>query len=142
MPTMTLAEMDLLRAEAELHAGNGDAAAAIIDKYHADLGGYPSSVGTSIGSIDDAMGPINGPVSPGTLWAILKYNKMMEIALSGPGVEFYDIRGWGNLTSGTAMHHPVPAKELGVLQKELYSFGGVGGTDSAPREYYGPHVPR
>ena len=148
IPIMTLAEMDMLAAEAELHAGNGDAAAAIIDKYHADLGGYPSSVGTAVGSISDVMGPIDGPVSDGTLWAMLKYNKMMEIALSGAGVEFYDIRGWGDLTSGTAVHHPVPAKELGVLQAELYSFGGVGGVDAAPgnpktpREYYGPRVPR
>ena len=148
IPIMTLAEMDMLRAEAELHAGNGDAAAAIIDKYHADLGGYPSSVGTAVGSISDVMGPIDGPVSDGTLWAMLKYNKMMEIALSGAGVEFYDIRGWDDLTVGTAIHHPVPAKELGVLQKELYSFGGAGGVDSAPgnpktpRAYYGPRVPR
>ena len=145
---MTLAEMDMLRAEAELHAGNGDAAAALIDKYHADLGGYPSSVGTAVGSISDVMGPIDGPVSDGTLCAMLKYNKMMEIALSGAGVEFYDIRGWDDLTAGTAIHHPVPAKELGVLQKELYSFGGAGGVDSAPgnpktpRAYYGPRVPR
>ena len=148
IPIMTLAEMDMLAAEAELHAGNGDAAAAIIDKYHADLGGYPSSVGTAVGSISDVMGPIDGPVSDGTLWAMLKYNKMMEIALSGAGVEFYDIRGWDDLTVGTAIHHPVPAKELGVLQKELYSFGGAGGVDSAPgnpktpRAYYGPRVPR
>jgi len=150
IPIMTLAEMDMLRAEAELHAGNGDAAAAIIDKYHADLGGYPSSVGTAVGSISDVMGPIDGPVSDGTLWAMLKYNKMMEIALSGAGVEFYDIRGWGDLTKNTAYDHPVPAKELGVLQLELYSFGGCAtadchgapGNPKTPREYYGPHVPR
>ncbi len=148
IPIMTVAEMDMLAAEAELHAGNGDAAAALIDKYHADLGVYPSSVGTTVGTMSDVMGPIDGPVSDGTLWAMLKYNKMMEVALSGAGVEFYDIRGWGDLTSGTAIHHPVPAKELGVLQAELYSFGGVGGTDAAPgnpktpREYYGPRVPR
>ena len=150
IPIMTLAEMDMLRAEAELHAGNGDAAAAIIDKYHADLGGYPSSVGTAVGSISDVMGPIDGPVSDGTLWAMLKYNKMMEIALSGAGVEFYDIRGWGDLTKNTAYDHPLPAKELGVLQLELYSFGGCAtadchgapGNPKTPREYYGPHVPR
>jgi hypothetical protein len=94
------------------------------------------------------MGPIDGPVSPGSLWSILKYNKMMEIALTGAGVEFYDVRGWGDLTAGTAIHHPVPAKELGVLQKELYTFGGSGGTDAAPgnpaapRAYHGPKVPR
>ena len=150
IPIVTLAEMDMLRAEAELHAGNGDAAAAIIDKYHADLGGYPSSVGTTVGTMSDVMGPIDGPVSDGTLWAMLKYNKMMEIALSGAGVEFYDIRGWGDLTKNTAYDHPVPAKELGVLQLELYSFGGCAtadchgapGNPKTPREYYGPRVPR
>jgi hypothetical protein len=140
--------MDFLHAEALLHQGKGDEAAAIMDKYHADLGGYPSSVGTAVGSISDVMGPIDGPVSPGSLWSILKYNKMMEIALTGAGVEFYDVRGWGDLTAGTAIHHPVPAKELGVLQQELYTFGGAGGTDAAPgnpaapRAYHGPKVPR
>ena len=151
MPILNLAEMDMLTAEAELHAGNGDAAAALIDKYQADLGGYPSSVGTAIGNMSDPMGPIDGPVSPGTLWAMLKYNKMMEIALTGVGVEFFDIRGWGDMTVNTAVHHPVPAKELGVLQRELYSFGGCGtysdcagatGNPKAPRGYYGPMVPR
>ena len=148
IPILTAAEMDFLHAEALLHQGKGDEAAAIIDKYHADLGGYPSSVGTAAGSISDVMGPIDGPVSPGSLWSILKYNKMMEIALTGAGVEFYDVRGWGDLTAGTAIHHPVPAKELGVLQKELYTFGGSGGTDAAPgnpaapRAYHGPKVPR
>ncbi len=148
IPILTSAEMDFLHAEALLHQGKGDEAAAIIDKYHADLGGYPTSVGAAVGSISDVMGPIDGPVSPGSLWSILKYNKMMEIALTGAGVEFYDVRGWGDLTAGTAIHHPVPAKELGVLQKELYTFGGSGGTDAAPgnsavpRAYHGPKAPR
>ena len=54
----------------------------------------------------------------------------------------------GEKIIGDEYHHPVPAKELGVLQAELYSFGGVGGVDAAPgnpktpREYYGPRVPR
>ncbi|MEE2876585.1 MAG: hypothetical protein VX822_02210 [Candidatus Neomarinimicrobiota bacterium] len=148
IPILTSAEMDFLHAEALLHQGKGDEAAAIIDKYHADLGGYPSSVGTSVGSISDVMGPIDGPVSPGSLWSMLKYNKMMEVVQTGAGIEFYDVRGWGDMTNGTAIHHPVPAKELGVLQKEIYTFGGVGGTDAAPgnsavpRSYHGPKVPR
>ena len=132
IPILTTAEMDFLHAEALLHQGKGDEAAAIMDKYHADLGGYPSSVGTAIGAISDVAGPIDGPVSQGSLWSILKYNKLMEVTLTGAGIEFYDIRGWGDLTSGTAIHHPLPAKELGVLQQEIYSFGGSGGTDAAP----------
>ena len=147
IPILTTAEMDFLHAEALLHQGKGDESAAIMDKYHADLGGYPSSVGTAIGAISDVAGPIDGPVSQGSLWSILKYNKLMEVTLTGAGIEFYDIRGWGDLTSGTAIHHPLPAKELGVLQQEIYSFGGAGGTDAAPgnsatpRAYHGPKVP-
>ena len=48
IPILTTAEMDFLHAEALLHQGKGDESAAIMDKYHADLGGYPSSVGTAI----------------------------------------------------------------------------------------------
>jgi hypothetical protein len=32
----------------------------------------------------------------------------------------------------TPRHQPVPAKELSVLQQELYSFGGPGVPDLAP----------
>ncbi len=147
MPVMTPAELDFLVAEGYLHQGNGSAAAELIDKYHVTNGGYASSASASVGSITDPMGPIDGDVSKGTLWSILKYNKLIEVVQTGAGIEFYDVRGWGDLTANTPVHWPVPAKELGVLQQEIYTFGGctsvsdcggASGNSATPREYHGP----
>lgn len=48
----------------------------------------------------------------------------------GQGTDpFFNRRRVDGLTTGTPRHMPVPAKELDVLLKEIYTFGGPSGPD-------------
>ncbi len=136
MPVYLVAEKDFLMAEAFLHTGQGDAAAALIDKYHVTNGGYPSAAGAPIGNITDPKDPKPGA----SLWSILKYEKQIECLQTGAGLEYFDNRGWGDLVTNTPIHAPVPAKELEILQVPTYTFGG-GGEGSAPKVNLGPPAP-
>ena len=51
---------------------------------------------------------------------------------------FFNRRRIDGLTLGTPRHMPVPAKELDVLLREIYSFGGPGRPDMSVR---GPTLP-
>lgn len=42
---------------------------------------------------------------------------------------FYNRRRIDGLQAGTPRHMPVPAKELDVLVREIYTFGGPGAAD-------------
>jgi hypothetical protein len=44
---------------------------------------------------------------------------------------FYNLRRIDQLEPLTPRHMPVPAKELQVLQRELYTFGGPGKPDAS-----------
>ena len=59
------------------------------------------------------------------------YEQDIELVNFGAAV-FYNRRKIDGLKSGTPRQMPVPAKELQVLQRELYSFGGPGKPDQAP----------
>lgn len=51
----------------------------------------------------------------------------------GQGVTpFYNRRRVDGLLTGTPRHMPVPAKEMDVLVREVYTFGGPGQPDMAP----------
>ncbi|MFQ5675669.1 MAG: hypothetical protein ACE5G1_07220, partial [bacterium] len=123
-------ESDFLIAEGLLHT-NGDPAAvsAILDKTHVTNGGYASTVGIPVGTINDDPDP--KPANR-TLWSVLKYEKIIEILGTSSGLEFFEKRGWGDLTSKTLLHFPVPAKDLETLQLPIYTHGGDEG-DRAPK---------
>jgi len=61
----------------------------------------------------------------------MKYEKRIECMFTASGLAFFDDRGWGELTPGTPIHFPVPAKELNILRLPVYTFGGSG-EGSAP----------
>ncbi len=124
-------EADFIRAEAALNGvGGGEAeAAALLDQTHVVDGGYPSLAGVAKGTINDLPDP--KPESR-TLWSALKYERRMDLLGTFSGLQLWDGRGYGILTSGTPIHFPVPALDLEVLQLELYSHGGGKG-DSAPK---------
>ena len=68
----------------------------------------------------------------GSLWDALRYEKRIE-GLGVDGVTaFLDARGWQTLPENTLIQLPIPGRELGVLQRTLYSYGGPGGQGSAP----------
>ncbi|MFQ6115647.1 MAG: hypothetical protein ACE5NG_16425 [bacterium] len=133
-------ENDFLIAEALLWTGGSDEEiAAIIDKTRVNNGGYPPAmeVTSGRGDVRDPRSPLPGS----SLWAMLKYEKHIEILMTGAGVEYYDNRGWGDLVTKTPIQWPVPARELEVLREEIYTFGG-GGPGSAPKVNYRPGPPQ
>ncbi len=107
---------DLLWAEALLRTGNAAGAAALINKTRVTRGGLPALTGAS-------------PAD--TLTAALRYEQDIELVNFGAAV-FYNRRKIDGLKSGTPRQMPVPAKELQVLLRELYTFGGPGQPDQAP----------
>lgn len=108
---------DLLWAEALLRSGGSAAqAATLINKTRVTRGG---------------LSALTGSEGQAALLSALQYEQ--DIELIGYGANnFYNRRRIDGLKTGTPRHMPVPAKELQVLQKELYTFGGPGKPDAAP----------
>ena len=120
-PIMTVAEIDMLAAEAHLRAGSFAAAATLIDKYRSQ------NALPSVASVSNGVDPVPGgnacvprvPVGPnftstvcGNLWEAMKWEKRMETAFTGYGQWYIDSRGWGDLVIGTPLEWPVPYQEL------------------------------
>jgi len=104
-PVVLAAESDLIWAEAELRKPGGSAATAAmhINKTRQGRGNLPASAGTL---------------------ADLQYEQDVELAGSNGFAPFFNQRRIDNLEPGTPHEMPIPAKELGVLQKPLYTWGG------------------
>jgi hypothetical protein len=138
-PTYTATLNDLLWAEGLIRSGGSPATAAdLINKTRVDRGG---------------LSPVSGASSQAELLAALQYES--EIELLGIGATpFYNRRrgtpaGWTLgaacpsilcLWPQTPRHMPIPAKELGVLQQELYTFGGPGDPEASVSNDRGPRV--
>jgi hypothetical protein len=117
MPTMLVAEMDLLRAESALRANDGGTAAGLINTTRVGRG---------------QLAALTGAESSDDLWAALRYEKRVECYHTGPGGGYFDARGWGLLVKDTPIHFPIPGSELETLQLTIYTFGG-GGEGSAAK---------
>lgn len=134
LPALTKPEMDLLKAEAILHmGGNLSEAADLINNTRVENGELPAAdANTPVGSISQPPNPIGSyPTEEPTLWSMLKYEFHIETTSTESGVNFYTRRAWGDLVEGTPLHFPVPEQELNTVQKQVYTFGGVGGRCSA-----------
>jgi hypothetical protein len=127
---MTVAEMDLLKAEGLIRLNRAAEAVPLINKTRVANGQLPPV--TIAGPPDEAgcvPRKLNGQC--GSLWDALRYEKNIEgLGVSGVNA-FFDARGWQTLPENTPVHLPVPGRELAVLRKPLYTFGG-GGAGSAP----------
>jgi hypothetical protein len=131
MPVFLPAENDFLIAEALLWTGGSlDQVATLLNKTRVANGGYPAA--TAAAGKGEATQK-RDPKAGATLWQMLKYEKHLEVLMTGVGLEYFDNRGWGDLVTNTPIHWPIPAKELLVLQKELYTFGGGGAGSAAKR---------
>lgn len=127
---MTVAEMDLLKAEALIRLGRAAEAVPLINKTRVANGQLPP---VTIDGPPDTPGCVPRKLSGacGSLWDALRYEKGIEgLGVSGV-IRFMDARGWQMLPENTIIHLPVPGRELGVLKQPLYTFGG-GGEGSAP----------
>lgn len=112
-PLYTTQMNDLLWAEGLIRSGNKLAGAARINNSRVGRGGLPALLGVE---------------SDATLLAALQYEQEIEFMGQG-GTPFYNRRRIDGLQAGTPRHMPVPAKELDVLVREIYTFGGPGRPD-------------
>ncbi len=129
-------EMDLLVAEAALRSGDVATAVAMVNQTRVGNGGLPPVVdgGTVPGGancVPKKRFDVSGTC--GDLKDAVIYEHMEEIFQVSGGLEFWSIRRFDMLPSGTALHMPIPASDLEVLQRDIYTFGGdPGAPGSAP----------
>jgi hypothetical protein len=83
------------------------------------------------------LAPLTGAESDAQLLTALQYEQEIEFMGQGP-TPFFNRRRIDGLQLGTPRHMPVPAKELDVLLREIYTFGGPGRPDMSVG---GPTVP-
>jgi hypothetical protein len=150
-PVMTTAEMNMLVAEGYIRNNQFDQAVALINLTRT-AHGLPA-LPTGMTAATPIPGGPNGCVPKfttnnssaqcGTVLEAMKWEKRMETAYTGPYMWYVDSRGWGDLPSGTALMWPTPYQEIDTRQvganppPYTSSYGGVGGTASAPVGTYG-----
>jgi hypothetical protein len=112
-PFYTRQMNDLLWAEGLIRSGgNLGLAAQLIDNSRVGRGGLPTAVG--------------GTQAQLLTW--LQYEQEIEFMGQGP-TPFFNRRRIDGLILSTPRHMPVPAKELDVLVRQIYTFGGPGAPD-------------
>ncbi|HEX2094029.1 MAG TPA: hypothetical protein VHG28_16625 [Longimicrobiaceae bacterium] len=130
LPIVTVAEMNLLKAEGLLRKGDAAGAAALINRTRVANGQLPPLTASGVPQSRSCV-PRTESGACGDLWEALYYEKGIEGMGIDPFVRWFDNRGWGRLPKGTPLHFPVPGRELFVIQEPMYTFGGSG-PGSAP----------
>jgi len=135
LPVLTLAEMNLLKAEALIRLNRAAEAVPLINTTRVANGQLPP---VTIDGPPDVAGCVPRKVMPGpmqgqcgSLWDALRYEKRIEMIGVTAVVAFADARGWQALVENSFVHLPISGDELDVLRKPYYSHGGGQG-DSAP----------
>jgi len=130
-PAMTVTEMNLLKAEALIRLNRASEAVPLINLTRVANGQLPPV--TVDGPPNEAgCVPRKLDGSCGSLWDALRYEKGIELLGMDGVTAFFDARGWQTLPKDTFVQLPIPGRELAVLQRSLYSYGGPGGESSAP----------
>ena len=136
MHDIVQSELDLYRAEAALRGGDAATAATLINNSRVTTGGLTAATAsTTVGAKTDAPSALDNA----SLWAMLKYEQIIEATQTNPWLPFYHRRGHGDLVKGTATHLAIPGKELEILLMDNYTFGGqdaanAGTAGTAPRK--------
>ncbi len=129
--TLTVTEMDLLKAEGLIRLGRAAEALSLINKTRVANGelppvtieGPPNEAGCVPRKLDGDCG---------SLWDALRYEKRIELYGVDGTLAYYDARGWQTLPENSITQFPVPGAELETLRIPNYTFGGPGGESSAP----------
>lgn len=128
VPEMLQTEMDLLMAEAALEMGDIPATVALVNQTRVNHGGLPAVVdgGTVPGGSTDCVPKkrFDPTGTCGDLRDALQWEHYNELFQVSSGLTFFFTRRQGELPAGTALHSPIPAAELEVLQEDIYTFGG------------------
>lgn len=127
---VSVAEMDLYRAEAYLRTGQPEQAAALINKTRVANGELPPVTAQGVPESATCV-PRKPSGACGSLLDALHYERMIELTGLDATRTYFDRRGFGTLTEGTFLQLPVAARELETIGLPVYSFGGVGGEMAA-----------
>ncbi len=111
----SVAENDLIKAEALFHNGQKNTAIDIIN----------SGTRVTRGNLP----PLDYSISDEDFLKALFYERDIELIMTGYGIAYFDMRRRDMLQEGTPLHFPIPAKELNVMYLPLYTFGGVENAD-------------
>ncbi len=118
MPHTTVVENDLIKAEALMMTGDNATAATLINNTRVTRGGLPAA---AAGDAD--------------LKNKLLHERYVELYSNMAGIPFYDRRrtaddtgsfgAYTGLQPGSFRQMPLSAKELNILNEEIYTFGGT-----------------
>jgi hypothetical protein len=141
---ITVREMQLLKAEALIRIGGAANIAQAVTIINASRTANPCSAagcatGGNLPAVTAAGVPVSATCVPrrddgacGDLMDAL----MWESRIENYGIEattaYVNARGWGKLLPGTAIHLPIPGRELQTFKMAYYTFGGPGNPGSAP----------
>ncbi|MEX2570735.1 MAG: RagB/SusD family nutrient uptake outer membrane protein [Gemmatimonadota bacterium] len=143
-PLITVDENNLLRAEALLRTGDAAGAAELINvsrtrSHTIDGVEYPGLPPVTAAGVptdgNDHCVPRQDDGDCGTLLDAIRYERMVELAVTDAVRGYAEMRGWGTLPDGSLLHWPVPGNVLDLYGLPGYTYGGVGGEASAT---YGP----
>ena len=129
-PELTVAEMDLLKAEALIRLGRASEAVALINKTRVNGQLPPVTIDGPPIAPGCVPRKLNGTC--GSLWDALRYEKGIELFGLNGMVPFLDARGWQSMPADTPTQFPIPGRELSTLRQPLYTFGGIGGASATP----------
>jgi hypothetical protein len=134
-PEITMAEMNLLKAEGHYRAGNLGEAATLINITRTAAG----LNATNAAGLNTSCVPKLPNATCGDLFEMLKWEKRLETTYRGLHMAswYFNGRGWGDLAEYSFLQMPIPAQELELLGEPVYTFGGIGGDFSAPVGTYG-----
>ncbi len=133
------AEIDLLRAEALIRAGDFTNASPLVNATRT-AAGLPAFNATSAADLAPG-GAACVPRLPngtcGNLLEAMKYEKRMETQLLGYMQWFNDSRRWNDLIGGTPLQWPVPNQEMDTRNKPFYNMPATGTLPAAAVGTYG-----
>ena len=67
------------------------------------------------------------PANQAQIIQAIHYERMVELMLSGMGIEYFQMRKENKLQKGSLLHFPIPGAQLEVMEMENYTFGGTTG---------------
>jgi hypothetical protein len=127
IPTMTLVEMDLIRAEALLRLNRAAEAVPLINKTRTATGTtggeLPPVTAAGTGSLPTCV-PRKENGACGDLMDAMLYEKRVELHAIEAILHWADWRAFGKLPRGSLMQFPVHGRELQTLGLPVYTFGG------------------
>ena len=135
--TATLASTDennLLRAEALARTSDPDGAATLANISRARAGLPDATAAGAPTDVDGYCVPRLDSGACGNILAVIRYERMIELAGLDMVRGYADSRGWGILPDGTPMHYPIPGNALDQYNIPNYTYGGVGLAGSATYE--------